>query len=68
MKKIGLIAGNGSFPLAFARAAKQKGLAVIARWPMKEPCRSLRNGWTASSWSQVGQLGKLIKVFRTMTC
>ena len=29
MNKIGLIAGNGNFPIAFARAAKEKGLQVI---------------------------------------
>ena len=30
MEKIGLIAGNGQFPIAFARAAKEKGMQVIA--------------------------------------
>jgi DUF1009 family protein len=30
MNKIGLIAGNGTFPVAFARAAKEKGMQVIA--------------------------------------
>jgi DUF1009 family protein len=30
MKKIGLLAGKGDFPVIFARAAKQSGLSVVA--------------------------------------
>ncbi len=64
MDKIGLIAGNGSFPLAFARAAKQKGLEVIAVAHEGETLPELAQWVDSISWIKVGQLGKLIKVFK----
>ena len=64
MEKIGLIAGNGSFPLAFARAAKQKGLTVIAVAHEGETLPELAQWVDSISWVKVGQLGKLIKVFK----
>ena len=30
MKKIGLIAGGGQFPILFARAARKNGVEVVA--------------------------------------
>ena len=30
LQKIGLIAGNGDFPVEFAKAAKRQGLTVVA--------------------------------------
>jgi hypothetical protein len=64
MKRIGLIAGNGNFPLAFARAAKQKGLEVIAVAHEGETLPELAQWVDSISWVKVGQLGKLIKVFK----
>ena len=64
MKKIGLIAGNGMFPLAFARAAKQKGLQVIAVAHEGETLPELAQSVDAIFWIHVGQLGKLIKIFK----
>ena len=64
MNKIGLIAGNGSFPLAFARAAKQKGLHVVAVAHEGETLPELEHCVDSITWIKVGQLGKLIKVFK----
>ncbi len=64
MDKIGLIAGNGSFPLAFARAAKQKGLQVIAVAHEGETLPELAQWVDSISWIKVGQLGRLIQVFK----
>ncbi len=64
MKTIGLIAGNGTFPLAFARAAKQKGLHVIAVAHEGETLPELEQLVDAIFWVKVGQLGKLIKIFK----
>ncbi len=64
MQKIGLIAGNGDFPIEFARAAKQKGLTVVAVAHEGETLPELEQ-WTDSiTWIKVGQLGKLIRAFR----
>jgi DUF1009 family protein len=64
MKKIGLIAGNGAFPIAFARAAKQKGLRVIAVAHEGETVPELAQWVDAIFWIKVGQLGKLITIFK----
>ena len=63
-RKIGLIAGNGNFPLAFARAAKQKGLQVIAVAHEGETLPELAQLVDGIFWIKVGQLGKLIKIFK----
>ena len=64
MNKIGLIAGNGIFPLEFARAARQKGLAVIAVAHEGETLPELAALVDSITWIKVGQLGKLIKSFK----
>ncbi len=64
MRKIGLIAGNGSFPMAFARAAREKGLQVIAVAHEGETMPELAELVDGIFWVKVGQLGKLIKIFK----
>ncbi len=64
MNKIGLIAGNGTFPIAFARAAKEKGLQVIAVAHEGETLPELAQWVDDIFWIKVGQLGKLISVFK----
>ena len=64
MNKIGLIAGNGLFPLAFARAAKLKGLEVVAVAHEGETLQELAHLVDSITWIRVWQLGKLIKVFK----
>jgi DUF1009 family protein len=64
MNKIGLIAGNGMFPIAFAKAAKQKGMQVIAVAHEGETLPELAQWVDALFWIKVGQLGKLISIFK----
>ena len=64
MQKIGLIAGNGNFPIAFARAAKEKGIQVVAVAHEGETMPELAEWVDAIFWIKVGQLGKLIKIFQ----
>ena len=64
MRTIGLIAGNGSFPLEFAKAAKAKGLAVVAVAHEGETLPELEQWADTVVWIKVGQLGKLIKAFK----
>ncbi len=63
MDKIGLIAGNGNFPITFARAAREKGLQVIAVAHEGETLPELAEYVDSIIWIKVGQLGKLIKAF-----
>lgn len=64
MNKIGLIAGNGNFPIAFAQAAKQKGLQVIAVAHEGETLPELAKLVDAIFWVRVGQLGRIISIFK----
>ncbi len=64
MKKIGLIAGNGNFPIVFARAAKEKGMQVIAVAHEGETMPELAQWVDGIFWIKVGQLGKLISIFK----
>lgn len=64
MDKIGLIAGSGTFPIAFARAAKEKGMQVIAVAHEGETMPELAQCVDRIFWIKVGQLGKLISTFK----
>jgi UDP-2,3-diacylglucosamine hydrolase len=64
MKKVGLIAGNGMFPIAFAKAAKQKGIQIIAVAHEGETLPELAEWVDGIFWVRVGQLGKLISIFK----
>jgi len=61
-KKIGLIAGNGRFPLIFAQEAKRAGVEVVALAIKKETSPSLENLVDRIHWVDVGQLGDLIEI------
>jgi len=61
-RKIGLIAGNGRFPLIFAREAKTAGVEVVALAIKKETSPSLVNLVDRIHWVDVGQLGDLIEI------
>lgn len=64
MKKLGLIAGNGKFPLLFAAEAKRAGYSVIAVAHHGETEERLADIADEITWVYVGQLGKIIRVFR----
>jgi DUF1009 family protein len=64
MKRIGLIAGNGKFPLIFAEEAKRQGYSVVAVAHREETDASLEQRVDQFSWIYVGQLGKIIRTFQ----
>jgi len=64
LQKIGLIAGNGDFPVEFAKAAKRQGLTVVAVAHEGETLPELAQWADTIVWIKVGQLGKLIKAFQ----
>ena len=63
IKKIGLIAGGGQFPLLFANSAKKQGYAVVAIAHEGETLPELENAVDSLCWIRLGQLGKIIKYF-----
>ncbi|MFH1033170.1 MAG: UDP-2,3-diacylglucosamine diphosphatase LpxI [Pseudomonadota bacterium] len=60
---IGLIAGKSQFPILFARAAKARGLKVVAVAIQGETLAELAEEVDEITWVSLGQLGKLIKTF-----
>ena len=63
-KRIGLIAGSGQFPLLFAAAAREQGLAVYAAAYRKEADPELESCVAAIKWLHLGQVRRLIKFFK----
>ncbi|MBT8338997.1 MAG: UDP-2,3-diacylglucosamine diphosphatase LpxI [Desulfatitalea sp.] len=64
VKRIGLIAGYGQFPILFARAARQKGLQVVAVGYQKETDPALAKDVDHLAWLYLGQIKKMITFFR----
>ncbi|MBI3784802.1 MAG: UDP-2,3-diacylglucosamine diphosphatase LpxI [Deltaproteobacteria bacterium] len=64
MPRIGLIAGNGRFPLAFARTARAQGVEVIAVAHQGETLPELQHEVQDITWIRVGELGRIIETFR----
>jgi hypothetical protein len=61
---IGLIAGNGSFPLIFIEQAKKSGESVTAIALLDEADKSIENIADKTYWISVGQLSKLIDILK----
>jgi DUF1009 family protein len=63
-QRIGLIAGNGRFPIIFANNAKQLGYHVSAVAHEGETEPDLANHVDRIQWIKIGQLNKLIQAFK----
>jgi len=64
MKKIGLIAGNGRFPVLFAQSAKQRGFEVVAVALRGETLPEIADHADKVYWAGIAQLGKWIKLLK----
>ncbi len=67
IKTIGIIAGNGRFPLLVAKEARNQGLRVAICGIYKEADPSLEKVADVFQWTKVGELKKLVKFFRAQT-
>jgi UDP-2,3-diacylglucosamine hydrolase len=63
VKKLGLIAGNGKFPLIFAEQAKREGFSLVAVAHRGETLGAIEEIIEDVTWIYVGQLGKMIRTF-----
>jgi DUF1009 family protein len=63
-ENIGLIAGKGQFPLLFAEAARRHGVEVVAVAHRGETDPDLAALVKELHWVYVGQLGKIIRIFK----
>ncbi len=63
-KRIGLIAGNGQFPIIFSRRARAGGYAVYAAAYLNEARPELAASVEGIEWMHLGQIKRLIRFFR----
>jgi DUF1009 family protein len=57
---IGLIAGNGQFPILFAQEARRRGEKIVAVALKEEADPALESNVDQMTWLSLGQLGKTI--------
>ena len=65
MKTVGIIAGNGRFPILAAKEARKEGYRVVLCAIEKEADSALEKMADACLWVKVGELKKLSKFFRS---
>lgn len=64
MEPVGLIAGNGRFPLIFARTARAEGVRVVAVAHEGETPPEIGDDVETLTWIKVGALDAIIRTFR----
>jgi DUF1009 family protein len=64
-ERIGLIAGNGRFPIIFAENASRQGYLVSAVAHVGETSPELERHVDRIHWIKIGQLNKLIQALKT---
>ncbi len=65
MERIGLIAGNGKFPLLVLDAARARGAEVVVAAIKEEAFPEIEShGAAAVYWMSLGELGRLIDTFK----
>jgi DUF1009 family protein len=65
MQRIGLIAGNGTFPLLVLDAARAQGYEVVVAAIKEETSPGIEShGASAVYWLSLGELSKLIETFK----
>jgi DUF1009 family protein len=65
MEKIGLIAGNGTFPFLVLDAARARGYEVVVAAIKEETAPEIASrGAVAVHWLSLGELSKLIETFK----
>ncbi len=64
MTSLGLIAGNGAFPLAVARAAVERGIRLVIAAHQGESLPELARVGARLAWFKVGQLQAIVDFFK----
>jgi UDP-2,3-diacylglucosamine hydrolase len=64
LSPLGLIAGNGNFPLLIARAVRQEGKKIVAAAHLGETRAELRSLVEKICWIHLGEFGKLVRFFK----
>lgn len=64
-EKYGLIAGNGRFPFLVLQSAREQNIDIVVAAIKEETFREIESCGYPVHWLGLGELGKLIKLFRT---
>jgi len=64
IKRIALIAGNGKFPLFFAKAAKTNGVEVVSIALLSEADKSIEGVSDRTYWVNLGEAKKVIDILK----
>jgi len=63
-ERIGLLAGNGRFPILLAQNARRQGVEVVAVALKDEASPELEQHVETLHWTSIVKLGKVIKIFK----
>ncbi|MBI4483598.1 MAG: UDP-2,3-diacylglucosamine diphosphatase LpxI [Acidobacteria bacterium] len=63
-ERIGLIAGNGRFPLLVLEEARKQGLDVVVAAIQEETFSEIEHYAAEVHWMSIGQLGRLVDTFK----
>ena len=63
--RFGLIAGNGRFPFLVLEAARSQGIDMVVAAIKEETFPEIEKEAATVHWMSLGQLGKLIKMFKS---
>jgi DUF1009 family protein len=64
MSRLGLIAGNGNFPIMAALSAKQQGIEIVAIAFKGETSTNITQHVAKVYWINIGELGKLFDILK----
>ncbi|MDP2646459.1 MAG: UDP-2,3-diacylglucosamine diphosphatase LpxI [Desulfobacterales bacterium] len=64
MKRIGIIAGGGQFPVLFSQAARAKGFSVYAIGYLKEADPGFEDCVDKIEWVHLGQVKRVVNFFK----
>ena len=64
MNRLGLVAGNGTFPLAVAEAALIRGIEIVAVAHLGETEPALESLCAELTWIKVGELERMVTAFK----
>lgn len=64
IERLGLIAGNGTFPLQAARSAKERNIEVVTVAFKQETSQKITDIADKVYWINIGQLDKIFKIFK----
>jgi DUF1009 family protein len=65
MERVGLVAGNGRFPILFAESARRQGVEVVAVAHRGETCDGIVDVASTVTWVDPGELETMIGALKT---